>query len=183
MTSTWPHLASTGQNDGHRNIKSRAPATHYDGGVDQQELADTAGTSGIEEYRSTTGAVLALVVRSTARATGIEFFTPPESSQQLGIMRHEAGHRVLPHIHNVVAREVHRTQEVLLVREGSCELDLYGENREFVASLVLSLGDVVLLASGGHGLRMLEECELLEVKQGPYLGVDDKVRFEGRAEP
>jgi hypothetical protein len=33
------------------------------------------------------------------------------------------------------------------------------------------------LASGGHGFEALEELEMVEVKQGPYVGDKDKTRF------
>ena len=42
---------------------------------------------------------------------------------------------------------------------------------------ILQTGDVILLASGGHGFTMLEETEMIEVKQGPYAGEKDKTRF------
>ena len=45
-----------------------------------------------------------------------------------------------------------------------------------------SSGDIVLLANSGHGIVTLEESEIIEVKQGPYLEADDKVRFEAVAE-
>jgi len=36
----------------------------------------------------------------------------------------------------------------------------------------------VLLAHGGHGFKILEPSEMIEVKQGPFSGEKDKVRFE-----
>jgi hypothetical protein len=122
---------------------------------------------------------LALVVRGDFSSPGISFFTPPEFSQQLGYMRHPAGHVVVPHRHNEVKRTVMRTQEVLFVRKGSCRVDLYSDDEQHVASLILSAGDWILLAGGGHGIEMLQECELFEVKQGPFVGDSDKTRFEG----
>ena len=50
----------------------------------------------------------------------------------------------------------------------------------FVATREITAGDVVLLIGGGHGFRMLENTLFLELKQGPYLGVDEKVRFGPR---
>ena len=46
-----------------------------------------------------------------------------------------------------------------------------------VTKLELKAGDSLLLTGGGHGFDVLEECQLIEVKQGPYLGMDDKVKF------
>ena len=48
----------------------------------------------------------------------------------------------------------------------------------YLESRILYQGDVVLLAYGGHGLEMLEDSEMIEVKQGPYAGEMDKIRFE-----
>lgn len=39
--------------------------------------------------------------------------------------------------------------------------------------------DAILLIQGGHGFEVLEEVERIEVKQGPYVGEEDKTRFEG----
>ena len=44
---------------------------------------------------------------------------------------------------------------------------------------MLQGGDVILLAEGGHGFEMLEDSEMVEVKQGPYAGDGDKTRFAG----
>lgn len=129
------------------------------------------------EFLSEGETLLALVVRADFSAEGIHFFTGPESSQQLGYMKRPAGYEVVPHWHKSISREVNRTQEVLLIRSGRCQLDLYGSRDFVIASVELFTGDVVLLAEGGHGLKMVEETEIVEVKQGPYSPNDDKVRF------
>ena len=41
----------------------------------------------------------------------------------------------------------------------------------------LKAGDVVVLLSGGHSFTMLEPSQLVEIKQGPYLGEKEKIRF------
>jgi hypothetical protein len=74
-----------------------------------------------------------------------------------------------------VERKASLTQEVLYVRKGRVRVDFYRENESYVDSREISTGDVILLSTGGHGFEMLEESELIEVKQGPYL--DDKKRF------
>lgn len=124
------------------------------------------------------GKLLALVVRREFRREGIEFFTPPEFSQQLGYMNRPAGHVIPPHVHNPVAREVQYTHEVLFIRSGRVRVDLYDDERRYVRSLELAAGDVILLAAGGHGFEILEACEMIEVKQGPHVGEADKTRFE-----
>ena len=121
---------------------------------------------------------LALIVRRSFRSEGISFLTPSAYSQQLGYMNRPAGHVIPPHVHNPVAREVHFTKEVLLIRSGRLRVDFYSDNQEYLESTVLEAGDVILLAFGGHGFEMLEPTEIIEVKQGPYAGDQDKTRFQ-----
>ena len=126
--------------------------------------------------------ILAIILRRGFEKDGIEFFTPGGFSQQLGYMKRPAGYEIEPHVHKLVLREVEFTQETIFVRTGKIRVDLYTKSRDYHSSEILHAGDVVLLASGGHGLTFLEESELLEVKQGPYLSFEvDKERFKKKA--
>ena len=124
------------------------------------------------------GAELAIIIRRDFKTTGIEFFTEAEYSQQLGYMNRPKGHVIAPHCHVLVSREVTLTQEVLFVKSGKIRVDFYDNDQVYLKSNVLETGDVILLAKGGHGFRMLENSEIIEVKQGPYCGERDKVVFE-----
>lgn len=122
--------------------------------------------------------LLALILPATYREEGIQFFTPDTFSQQLGYMNRPQGYEIPPHDHNPVARTIEWTQEVLFIKSGKVRLDIYApQTRDYLESHILHAGDVVLLAHGGHGLTMLEQSEIIEVKQGPYAGEADKTRF------
>ncbi|HEY4744177.1 MAG TPA: hypothetical protein VIH45_05920 [Desulfuromonadaceae bacterium] len=123
--------------------------------------------------------ILAIIVRAGFSRPGIHFFTPDSFSQQLAFMRHPEGKIIEPHVHNPVQREVIYTQEVLFLKRGRLRVDFYDDRRRYLESRVLDAGDVILLASGGHGFEALEEIEMIEVKQGPYAGEGDKTRFDG----
>ena len=82
------------------------------------------------------------------------------------------------HTHNPVRREVSYTQEALFIRKGKVRVDFYSQQQEYRTSRVLGTGDVILLISGGHGFEVLEDLNMVEVKQGPYVGDTDKTRFE-----
>ncbi len=125
------------------------------------------------------GKLFAIVVSKEFKETGIHFFTPGDFSQQLAYMCHPVGEIIQPHVHNLVSREVHYTQEVLFIKKGKLRVDFYDENKNYFESRILETGDTILLASGGHGFEVLEDIEMIEVKQGPYAGEDDKTRFEG----
>ena len=124
------------------------------------------------------GKQLALIIRHSFHKDGIEFFTPNNYSQQIGYMNRPNGYVIPPHVHNPVIREVQYTKEVLLIKNGRVRVDFYSENQEYLESTILEAGDVILLAYGGHGFEMLEDSEIIEVKQGPYAGDQDKTRFD-----
>lgn len=120
---------------------------------------------------------LALILRAGFNEKGIHFFTPGEYSQQLAYMQHPAGKVIAAHYHNPIPREVTYTQEVLVIRKGRLRVDFYTREPRYLESRILEAGDVILLAGGGHGFEVLEAIEMIEIKQGPYFGDEDKTRF------
>ena len=58
-----------------------------------------------------------------------------------------------------------------LIIQINYDMDNYYKSTELIQ------GDVILLAFGGHGFEMIEDSEIIEIKQGPYCGEFDKVRF------
>ena len=122
---------------------------------------------------------LAIILRSEYEPASIEFLTTNDQSLQLGVMRRPRGHVIAPHIHKSVPRTVQYTYEALFIARGRVEVTFFSERRSVVATRELRQGDCVMLMTGGHGFRVLEDCKMIEVKQGPYAGTDfDKFRFE-----
>ncbi|HEX8333331.1 MAG TPA: hypothetical protein VF622_11945 [Segetibacter sp.] len=121
--------------------------------------------------------LIAIIIRGEHKKDGVEFFTPHSFSQQLGYMKRPKGYFIEPHTHRIVERKVSHTQEVLHVKSGKIKITLFGNDRAFISEVVFYQGDTVLLAAGGHSVEMLEDSELIEIKQGPYLNDEDKVRF------
>jgi mannose-6-phosphate isomerase-like protein (cupin superfamily) len=121
--------------------------------------------------------LLAIILSGDYSEPGVNFFTPDNLSQHLAFIKHPPGKLIEPHVHNPVPREVLYTQEVLIIRKGRLRVDFFNDDRALVASRELGAGDVILLAEGGHGFEVLEELEMIEVKQGPYAGDSDKTRF------
>lgn len=131
----------------------------------------------VERIDDARGAPIAYIVRAGKSPDATTFVTPPEASLQLGFVVYPAGEEIPRHDHKPLQRELVGTSEMLLVREGSCAVDLYDRDRVHTAERTLNRGDVILLLGGGHGFRLLEDTVLLEVKQGPYTGIDEKERF------
>ena len=123
------------------------------------------------------GVPLAYIIRSQLNPTQTTFLTPPEFKQQVGFVVYPAGGEIQRHVHRPLERHLVGTSEVLIVRRGRCEIDIYNNERELVATRELRQGDIMLMVDGGHGFRMIEDTVFLEVKQGPYTGIDEKERF------
>lgn len=120
----------------------------------------------------------AIIIRNSFKDHGIKFFTPNDYSQQLAYMNRPRGYKIDAHYHNKVERKVNYTQEVLFIKSGKVKVNFYDKKNCFLGYIILDKGDVILLSMGGHGFEMLENSEIIEVKQGPYSGDKDKTRFK-----
>lgn len=124
--------------------------------------------------------LIAVIIPRDFHKEGVEFFTPPELSQQLGYMKHPQGRRISPHTHFLTVGRVDYAMETVLVRSGRIRVDLFSNDKVLFQSEILMAGDVILLAKGGHAFVFLEDSELIEIKQGPYLAYRvDKEDFKG----
>jgi hypothetical protein len=124
------------------------------------------------------GDQLAFIIRANFKAAGVEFLTPDTFGQQIGYMTRPQGEIIQAHVHEQITRTIVGTQEVLILRSGIVRLDLYEHDRTYVGSTTMYPGDVVLLNKGGHSLEIIEEADIIEIKQGPYAEGKDKTRFE-----
>lgn len=123
------------------------------------------------------GRQYAIIIRNDHHGEGIEFLTDGDYSQQLAYMHHMPGKIIDAHVHNREVRHVEYTQEVLVIKKGVLRVDFYQDNQEYIESVLVKSGDIIMLVSGGHGFKVIEELEMIEIKQGPYLGENDKTRF------
>lgn len=124
-------------------------------------------------------AIVAIIIYKNHQKEGVQFFTPGGFSQQLAFMSHKAGKVIKAHTHNIVKRDIHFTQETLVIKKGKLKVNLYDNNNHHFDTRVLGAGDIVLLCSGGHGFEILEDVDMVEVKQGPYISDSDKTVFKG----
>jgi hypothetical protein len=120
---------------------------------------------------------LAYIFKANFLPERTTFLTPPEYKQQVGYIVYPAGAEIPRHVHRALERRLVGTSEVLVVRKGCCEVDIHNDDRQLVATRELREGDILLMVGGGHGFRMLDDTVFLEVKQGPYSGIDEKERF------
>ena len=124
------------------------------------------------------GVLYALIMKSSYEPEGVNFITEPEHSQQLAWMSHKKGAVIDPHFHNPVKRVIHNTSETLIIRSGTLRCDLYDNKQVYLHSCTLDAGDLIILIDGGHGFVALSDVQMIEIKQGPYVGSGDKTHFK-----
>jgi len=122
--------------------------------------------------------VLAVIIKAKFKQDGLKFFVPDEYPQQLGYMKRPRGYLIASHIHRPVLRRIKLAQEVLFIRKGKVRIDFYDEKKHYLESRIVKQGDIVFLAFGGHGFEFMEDAEMIEVKQGPFLEGVQPIRFE-----
>lgn len=123
------------------------------------------------------GILYAIIIKDQYSAKGVEFFTPDIFPQQIAYMKHSSGKRIGAHLHNSIERVIFKTQETLIIKSGILEVEIYDNHRQLLFTSRLNKGDIIFLADGGHGFVVIEDVEMIEIKQGPYLGEIEKERF------
>lgn len=132
-----------------------------------------------QEILSNDGKTVALILSKSFRKDGVNFLSKDDFPLQLGINSYKKGNKIRPHIHKDREITIRNIQEVVYIKSGAAFVNLYDSDRQFLKSVKLSAGDLVFFVSGGHGLEMLRDTTIIEVKQGPYFGKDqDKVMIE-----
>ena len=121
--------------------------------------------------------VLGLIIPAAYEPNRSQFITPDSYKQQIGFIVYPQKGKIIPHFHHEQERNILGMSEVLLVRRGHCWVDFYWKDKSLLCSRELKTGDVLVLVSGGHGFRMIEDTVFLEIKQGPYVGEQEKERF------
>ena len=121
---------------------------------------------------------LAKIIKSTyLKKKGINFFTSNKLSQQVAFMNHPTSHKIQPHLHKKRLKKISDTVEVLIILNGVLRVDFYTEKKNFIFSKIAKKNDIVILLTGGHGFKILKNCKMIEVKQGPYDKKKDKFKF------
>lgn len=115
--------------------------------------------------------LLAYIVRNIAQINGQKFFSETEDFLQVGVMGLSKDTELKPHYHLPQYKTIDKNQEVLIILSGKIEVTFFDiDSNEKVDSKIVEGGCILVLIDGGHGFRMLEDTQLVEVKQGPYEG-------------
>ncbi len=114
-----------------------------------------------------------IAIRIQKFKNGLVPLTDPLESLQILSHKRKAGEYTIAHMHTPKNRVTQKLQECLVVIKGKIKIDLYALDKKFFKSIFLSAGQAVIFMNGGHGVHMVKESEIIEVKNGPF--VEDKV--------
>lgn len=134
----------------------------------------------VDYIRDTAGGMLAVhfsKMEDEKPESSVRFLTESEWEMQIAVIAKKKGEVIDKHIHPKLLRTVYNTPETLLLRKGKVQVTVFDERKNWIREIVLSEGDILLQLAGGHGFEILEDSEILEVKQGSYAGAKDKIRF------
>ena len=95
--------------------------------------------------------------------------TSPDQPFQIVTLKHKKGSYLKAHTHIPKKRQTERLQECLFVKRGKIKIDLYNSNKKYLQSLFLKEGQIFLLIEGGYGIHIIEDSEIFEFKNGPFL--------------
>ena len=123
------------------------------------------------------GQLLAIIIKGDYTPVKTEFLTPDTFKQQVGFIVYDETKNIEPHIHHEMPRNLKGTSEVLILKRGHVRVDFYSQEKEYMESRELFPEDILILVSGGHGFYFYEHSVFLEIKQGPYIGPQEKERF------
>ena len=124
--------------------------------------------------------ILGIIVKNATKnkKEGIQFFSPSNFTQQLGLFNHRTGKTIKPHTHNKFIRKINKTTEVLFILDGVLRVDFYKNRKEYLYSKIIRKNDLIILNEGSHGFKVIKKVKMFEVKQGPYYKKVDKIKFE-----
>ena len=127
------------------------------------------------------GKILARPIKQEDIKPGlISFSNDDEFLQVVAWGHYEKGKYLQDHWHNKFSRNAERTYEAVYVVKGAIEARLFDLELVPVETLVVNQGEMLILLESAHGYTILEEdTTVLEIKNGPFLGVEkDKTKFQ-----
>lgn len=130
------------------------------------------------EHIEISGKTYAIIIPANYEKEGIEFHSDPKDSLQIGSMMWRSGHHIQGHKHLSHPRSVEFSNEAIFITKGKVKINFLNDSGKTLLSRILETGDVVLLLDGGHSFDIIEDARMIEVKQGPYVGESDKLRYK-----
>lgn len=117
--------------------------------------------------------LVATVFRHSINIDGVKFLTNSENPFQVGVHNRKKGIKLVPHIHKIGRPlKIKEIQELLYVQKGKIRVNLYSKLGVPIKSVILKEDDAILILDIGHGVDILTDAKIFQVKQGPFPGTE-----------
>ena len=117
--------------------------------------------------------LIARYIKNTRWDDSLKFYSNDSDFIQVATWNYNKGKHLKAHGHKVHKRMADKTNEVIFIKSGAVKATLFNDGNEIIKELVLSAGDILICYNGGHSYDILEDnTQVLEVKNGPYPGLD-----------
>ena len=94
--------------------------------------------------------------------------TDPKEPVGILTFKHPKGSVFRAHYHKPVKRITSHLEECFIVKRGRIKVNLYSPDKIYFKSVYLKAGQAFLTIAGGHEITVLKNCEMFEIKNGPY---------------
>ena len=122
--------------------------------------------------------LIAKICRNSDWPENLNFYTADTDFVQVSTWNYNKDKHLKAHGHKIAERKSNRTQEVIFVKSGKLTVVFYSEDDKQLYNGIMEPGDFAIIFAGGHAYDILKDkTQILEIKNGPYLGleVDKKV--------
>jgi hypothetical protein len=119
------------------------------------------------------GEVWAVLICAKDVKAGTEWFGEKYEPLQVSRMNYKRGSEFKIHKHILNPRTIKYTQEAFVVISGKVEVGIYDDDCNMVGRLEAWAGEAILVYRGGHGVKILEDALLYEIKAGQYTAVSE----------
>ena len=121
--------------------------------------------------------LLALIVREGYCKEGTNFISEKKHSFQVGFHNVKRGKRYKAHV-SLPFKDIKilKSNKIYYIKKGKVEIDFYN-NKNRVSASILNKGDLIIFILEGHGVTVLKDTLMIEIKQGSYRGVKKDKRF------
>ena len=107
-----------------------------------------------------------------------QWFGEKIESLQASRMSYPTGKSFRVHHHILNPRTIKRTQEAFIIISGKIAVDVYDNKPSLLGTLEAEAGDAIFVYRGGHGVRILEDVVMYEIKSGQYTTVSEDKEFK-----
>ena len=117
--------------------------------------------------------VIAKIYKNSDWPENLNFYTTDNDFVQVSTWNYNQGKHLKAHSHKIAERKANQTQEVIFVKSGKMRVYLYSEKDKLIYKGLMTQGDLTIIFTGGHAYDILaDKTQILEVKNGPYLGLE-----------